>query len=56
VDDQEQKLLLTNDIGRLLQVLQRMPRVSEVWKYSNSSGISDERNNQTMVIQVGQSI
>jgi hypothetical protein len=28
-----------------------MPRVSEVWKHSKGSGISDEPNNQTMAVQ-----
>jgi hypothetical protein len=35
----------------LLQILQGMPRVSEVWKHSKSSSISDEPNNQAMAVQ-----
>jgi hypothetical protein len=37
-------------ILRLLQVLQRMPRVSEVWKHSKSSSIGNEPSNQAMAI------
>jgi hypothetical protein len=44
-------VFLADDVGGLLWVLQRMSRLSEVWKYSESSCISIKSHYQAMAIQ-----
>ena len=57
MDDQKQQLLLADNSGGLLQVLQRLLGVPEILKCAESSGIGNEPNNQTMAVQrVGNSL
>jgi hypothetical protein len=44
-------LLLADNAGGLLRILQGMSRLLEVWKYSESSNISFESYYQAMAIQ-----
>jgi hypothetical protein len=45
-------MLLADDAGGLLLVLQRLSGLSEVWEYPKSSSISFESYYQAMAIQM----
>jgi hypothetical protein len=48
---QEDWMLLADNVGRLLLILQGVPRLSEVWKYSQSPSISSKPYYQAMTNQ-----
>ena len=48
--DQEEWIFLADDVGRLIHILQGLPRMSEVWKRAKSSCVNHESHNQVVAV------